>query len=343
VIDEAESGKRNDRLLSVRLDEVQMPLGFGQLQAATLVDWNGDQEHSEFVLVVRRLRALIPPAGGPLPQQPVPLFLGAPEHDPPREHEVPREQEQPPTMRGRIVRRHPAAAPTLLLAAVFLGNYLQTRLDATLTPGGLGVEAGYPIADAFRWFEGHLSFELHDTTSAVAYYGYTASYFFVFPVLCLAVAWALARRADPRPYQTVSLAVAINYLVSLPFFIFFPVPERWSSPLTEAMLLSDKVTDKLIEFIRPVSGLDNSFPSLHVSLTVLMVAACFMFRVPMRMSALAFGATIVLSTFVLGIHWIPDMIAGFALGIASLLLARRMVARGRSPFLGRAARGVEAH
>ena len=36
-------------------------------------------------------------------------------------------------------------------------------------------------------------------------------------------------------------------LVSLPFFIFFPVPERWSSPGTEAMLLSDKVSDKLIE------------------------------------------------------------------------------------------------
>ena len=98
------------------------------------------------------------------------------------------------------------------------------------------------------------------------------------------------------------------------------------------MLLSDKVSDKLIEFVRPMSGLDNWFPSFHVSLTVLVVAACFMFRVPMRMSALVFGAAIVLSTFVLGVHWIPDMIAGFALGIASVLLAWRIVQRGRSPF-----------
>ena len=71
-------------------------------------------------------------------------------------------------------------------------------------------------------------------------------------------------------------------------------------------------------------------------MTVLVVAACFMFRVPMRMSALVFGATIVLSTFVLGVHWIPDMIAGFALGIASVLLAWRIVQRGRSPFLVKA-------
>ena len=133
-------------------------------------------------------------------------------------------------------------------------------------PASLGVEAGYPIADAFQWFERYLSFELHDTTSAIASYGYSASYFVIFPVLCLYVAWALARKRDPRPYQAVSLAVAIDYAVSLPFFIFFPVPERWSSPVTEAMLLSDKVSDKLIEFIRPMSGLDNSFPSFHVSL-----------------------------------------------------------------------------
>jgi len=75
-------------------------------------------------------------------------------------------------------------------------------------------------------------------------------------------------------------------------------------------------------------------------LTVLVVAACFLFPVPVRMSAVAFGATIVLSTFVLGVHWIPDMIAGAALGIASMLLAWRMVHRGRSPFLVKTVPGL---
>jgi membrane-associated phospholipid phosphatase len=45
----------------------------------------------------------------------------------------------------------------------------------------------------------------------------------------------------------------------------------------------------------------------------------------------------VLSTFVLGVHWIPDMMAGVAVGIASLLLAWRIVQRGRSPFTCRPA------
>ena len=60
VIDEAESGKQNGRLVSVRIDDVEMPLGFRQLQAATLVDWPGNVEHGEFQLLTRRLHALIP-------------------------------------------------------------------------------------------------------------------------------------------------------------------------------------------------------------------------------------------------------------------------------------------
>jgi membrane-associated phospholipid phosphatase len=40
---------------------------------------------------------------------------------------------------------------------------------------------------------------------------------------------------------------------------------------------------------------------------------------------------------VLGVHWVPDMMAGVAVGIASLLLAWRIVQRGRSPFTYRPA------
>ena len=254
MIDEAESGKQNGRLVSVRIDDVEMPLGFRQLQAATLVDWPGDVEHAEFQLLIRRLQSPHSVRSRPCGQ----ALARAASGQPPR---AVRPRRGDPA-RARLALRHPSAEPTLLLAVVFLVNYIQTSVDAALTPRSLGVEAGYPIADAFQWFERYLSFELHDTTSAIAYYGYSASYFLIFPVLCLSVAWALARKKDPRPYQAVSLAVAIDYAVSLPFFIFFPVPERWSSPVTEAMLLSDKVSDKLIEFVRPMSGLDNSLSEL---------------------------------------------------------------------------------
>ena len=63
----------------------------------------------------------------------------------------------------------------------------------------------------------------------------------------------------------------------------------------------------------------------------LVVTASFLFDVPLRWSILAIGMTVVIATFVLGIHWLPDMIAGFAVGLASMLLAYRLVRR--RPFL----------
>jgi hypothetical protein len=109
-----------------------------------------------------------------------------------------------------------------------------------------------------------VSFASHDVTNALATYGLHVRLFFLLPLVCIHVALNLARREDPRPYRALSLAVAIDYAVSLPFFLFFPVPERWAVFESEAMLLSDKWSDRLIEAIRPMSGLDNSFPSNHV-------------------------------------------------------------------------------
>jgi membrane-associated phospholipid phosphatase len=329
VIDEADEGKKGGRLVSVRIDDVRLPLGFRQIQAVTLVGWSGEAPDENFQLLLEGVRNFVPvrpPVRDP-ERPPVPL--------PPVEETKPPTLPPQPERHGWLeafaqhVTRHKAFEPTLLLGVVFVLNLLETRFDALFTPLKLGADAGYPIAEAFRWFERNLSFESHDTVGAIAIVGTSLSYFLLFPVICVLVAWALARRSDPVPYQTISLGVAINYVISLPFFLFFPVPERWTFPATDAMLLSDKLSDRLIEIVRPISGLDNCFPSFHVSLMTLAVAACFMFDVPLRRSILAIGMTVVLATFILGIHWIPDMLAGFAAGGASLLLAYRFVRRGR--------------
>jgi membrane-associated phospholipid phosphatase len=314
VRDEASRGQKLGKLVTARIDEVdELPLGFGGLQTPDLKDWTGDTQDPEFQQLLKGIaeRAPLPSFVSPKPPPPPP---------PP-----------PPP-----VERHSVLRPTLLLAAVFLANLVETRLDAWLTPSSLGAAAGYPITEAFRGIEEHLglqSFASHDATNLVAAYGYTFSYFFVLPLVCLFVAWNLARHEDARPYRALSLAVAIDYAVSLPFFVFFPVPERWAFFDSEAMLLSDKWSDRLIEAIRPMSGLDNSFPSNHVSLIVIAATASLLFAVPYRKCILPLGATVVLSTFVLGVHWIPDIVAGLGLGVFSMLLARRLTYADRLAFL----------
>jgi membrane-associated phospholipid phosphatase len=211
-----------------------------------------------------------------------------------------------------------------LLLLVFLVNYGETWLERP-APGQPPVSsAAYNNAYSFQAFErGAVEFEFHDRTALWGVYAYSIAYFAVFPALAIGLLFGLARRRELAPFRVLCLAVTIDYLVSLPFFLLYPVPERWSYPESRAVLLSDLWSSNLIQAIRPISALNNCVPSTHVSLTVIIVAVCWLFQVRYRLTFTALGLTVVLATFVLGIHWLPDMIAGLMAGLGSVLAAWR--------------------
>lgn len=221
--------------------------------------------------------------------------------------------------RGRL-------AALLLLVLVFVFNLGETALEerqlSTVTTRGL------EFASALHWLEGGAPFENHDVSNAVSVYGFSVAYFFVFPLLVIATACALARKPDPQAFRAYALALAIDYVCSLPFFLLFPVPERWAYPDASAILLSDLWDSRLIEAFRPMSALDNCFPSFHTSMTVILVLCCFVYRVGFRLTSVPLGAMVLLSTYSLGVHWAGDVIAGTALGIISVAVACRLVERG---------------
>jgi len=214
---------------------------------------------------------------------------------------------------------------TLLLGVAVLFNWAETALETWVSTRLDGVpELRHQVAYAVHWFEGFYRFDYHDVTNALATYGYSSAYFFVWPLLFILVGFALVRREDISAFRIFSFAALIDYAISLPFFILFPVPERWAYSESGAMLLSDRWSSQLIELVRPLSALDNCFPSFHVSLTVVMIVLSFLYRLRLRRSIAALGVTIVLSTFVLGIHWLADIIAGLAVGTLSVVLALRL-------------------
>jgi PAP2 superfamily protein len=216
-------------------------------------------------------------------------------------------------------------APSLLLAAVFLANLVETWADARfgtpLSPRAL------THATVMRGIEGGFTFRNHDMANPIAVYGYSAAYFVLFPLLVLAVGVVLARRAEREPYRVLALALTVDYAISLACFLLFPVPERWAFPESGAMLLSDLWTSRLIKAFRPMSALDNCFPSFHVSMMVIVIVTSYLYRVKLRDAVAALGAVVILSTFVLGIHWMPDIAAGSAVAVISVAVARRAVAK----------------
>ena len=212
----------------------------------------------------------------------------------------------------------------LLLLLVFSVNLAETAWETSRHTDSPVSAADYKGAYAVRQFEPEfINFEFHDQTARWAMYAYSVSYFVLFPVVAFGVLIALARRAELAPFRVLCLAVTADYFMSLPWFLLFPVPERWAYPDSSAILLSDQWSSALIDSIRPLSAINNSFPSTHVSLTVIVIFVCWLFHVRLRSTVTALGMTVILATFVLGIHWLADIIAGIAVGTLSVAVAWR--------------------
>jgi serine/threonine protein kinase/membrane-associated phospholipid phosphatase len=262
-----------------------------------------------------------------------------------------------PLSRGRL-RRSSDARPRLepqelssrlrvtgLLAGLFVVNWIETSLETRWVPPTSGDGwVGYEVARAFQWFERGLSFERHDLTNAVAVHVGSIAYFFCPILMFTATMVVLWRHRTAEPLWTFAISIAISYAACLLFYLALPIPERWAYPDSQAILLSDLWSARLIETLRPISGLDNCFPSFHVAGTFDVVLVWFWYRLRYRWTMAFLGAAVALSTFLLGIHWLPDIAAGLALAVVSVRIAVRRSAaadfgtvrgnkiRGQSPF-----------
>ena len=213
---------------------------------------------------------------------------------------------------------------TVLLGAILAINWAETSIEAALRRHyGVGESLGYELAAVMSSFEQGLSFERHDLTHPLGIYAVSVAYFFVPIVLGLVTAWRLARLPTVKPYRTFVFAIALTYGIGLVCYIFFPVPERWAYPDSDAVLLSDLWTTALIDALRPISGLDNCFPSFHVASMTIVSVLGYVYRLRFRHAVMFLAGTVILSTFMLGIHWLPDIAAGFALGLITTRLALR--------------------
>jgi membrane-associated phospholipid phosphatase len=209
---------------------------------------------------------------------------------------------------------------TGIIAGLWLVNWIETNAE-DLWSVRTGAWLGYDFAAAFSWFERGLSFDRHDLAGGVAVYLGSIAYF-ALPVVLLALTLVcLVPRPTRDAYRVFAFAILVCYGLSLPFYLFLPIPERWAYPESHAILLSDLWSAKLIEAIRPISGVDNCFPSFHVSGTFATVFVWFVFRLRFRYSIGFLGGTVALSTMLLGIHWLADIIAGFALAVVGVRIA----------------------
>lgn len=178
--------------------------------------------------------------------------------------------------------------------------------------------------------EGLFVARLQEAVSSALYPFFSGMYMFGFPYLLIVP--LVAYFSLPSQYRLKELLVAyvLNYFVGTvcyTLFIAYGPRVRLSPLVAEPMYQSYPQTQELTA---AVSANTNVFPSLHTSLSVVVLLFAWRTRreYPRWFLIASFvSASVVLSTMVLGIHWLLDIVAGAGLGAWSVVAASRIVSR----------------
>lgn len=170
--------------------------------------------------------------------------------------------------------------------------------------------------NAIRVLQDRLDYQIVVDFSIIVYVWVFTFILYFTPILLL----SLDDRVTIRRY---SVAMLFNYLVLIPFYIFFPVTVTGfyaESGLTPLLYINTNWG----RVVTSVDPLNNDFPSGHVSIvltTLLVLMSAGWDRRGYVYFLAASVAGIVFAVLFLGVHWLADVFAGMVLAVGATLLA----------------------
>ncbi|MEM2934938.1 MAG: phosphatase PAP2 family protein [Candidatus Thermoplasmatota archaeon] len=128
-------------------------------------------------------------------------------------------------------------------------------------------------------------------------------------------------RGEKNLAKISTYAILINYLVLVPFYLFFNVSVTSSYPEVKPLLYSN---EQYMSLVLLVDRLTDNFPSGHISVLVSACLVVFSHQDMKRYKIFIFSTTIFMPFVILylGIHWLMDIFSGFILGVASYFIAK---------------------
>lgn len=204
------------------------------------------------------------------------------------------------------------------MVTILMFNKLELWLEKGIKPPADFTPSVYSLEGNFVYYVQHL-FKNDVLTWLTTYF-----YVVIFPALMIVSIGVYTYQKNFKLYYAICYAIMFNYLAAIPFYLFFPVYEVWSVHPQVEFLMS-RVFPTFETDYRPLSGLDNCFPSLHTAISVsVAVIAIRSNNAFWRRFSIFSASFIIFSIFYLGVHWLSDACAGLVLGIASARLGLRL-------------------
>ena len=219
---------------------------------------------------------------------------------------------------GRQVRR---TLPYFVFLGIVLGSMATLRSVGSDLSWRVGFELGSVLYDVEG---GTIVLAVQSIPNAKLFFAvvYVLGYVYLlsFPFL------AYFLSTDLRPFRTLSLAYAFNYVVGVILYIAFVAygPRNYYNLGAAEVLYNTWPKSQLLTSM--VNTNTNVFPSLHssVSTTIAIMAVKTRDRYPLWTPiAVVLAASVCLSTMYLAIHWATDVVAGIALAFLSVWFAER--------------------
>jgi len=223
----------------------------------------------------------------------------------------------------------------LLLLATGATGYAFNRIDPWFTELAVRLHGVEDFAVFIVHWEGGLTARLQAWAPVplIAFFLYV--YVSLFPALYAVTMLAFVHRRQWTLVSAGAYALAGNYLLALPFFLFLSVREVWFSDVSAseplARLLIDDLSPHLEPLFRTARGIENNFPSLHTSVAATAALLAWRSGIPRLTAVIGTGAALVaFSTLYLGFHWVTDMIGGLVHAAVCTYLALRAASRHHS-------------
>lgn len=230
-----------------------------------------------------------------------------------------------------LVKRTNRYFPHLLLTILvyFIVSY-ETAIDQRIT-AWLGHDFTYLIysmeGDVVARFQ-------HAVMSEPLTIFFTSVYVIMYVVQIYFLIFWYIIKDDEKKVRMLAVGYFLNILLALPFYLFFPVNEVWTTnpQYTYLDYRPGFSTDTIWVFERyqstqhalyQINGINNCFPSLHVSvvLTLALVPLLGKFEKTAKVFTMCVAIPVIISTMYLGIHWAMDVIAGIVLAFVCAYIA----------------------
>lgn len=219
-------------------------------------------------------------------------------------------------LREHALQTHSLFYALTLLGIIFL-DILETKFDQIITQ-----YLRWDFTSLFLRIEGSAGELFQLFHSIPLTYVLSVVYLYVFPVMGVVAVLVAYHEGEKTIGRKIFWGSIFNYVLILPFYILVPVSERWAAGDGQVLLLMDQISPLLIQGLRPMSGMNNCFPSFHTSLAItfaLVISQSGNKR--LRRTILVLSGLVVYSTLYLGFHWALDVFAGVVFASFCTLLA----------------------